>query len=79
VLSVVFLLWLLIKCYTAADTAARKKLTDDIIGEIAANSWINAGFNLTARLLNMIHNYKLVLLALLLLLLVLVALLLQVF
>jgi len=49
---------LLIKCYTVADATAHKKLTDDIIGEIAANSRIYAGFNLTARLLTMIHDYK---------------------
>jgi len=49
---------LLIKCYTVADTTARKKLTEDIIGEIAANSQMSVGLNVTARLLNMIRDYK---------------------
>jgi len=39
-----------------ADATAARKLTDDIIGEIAANSLIYA--NLTERLNKMIHDYK---------------------
>jgi len=47
-----------IKCYTAVDTTARKKLTDSIVGEIAATSQMHTGYNLTARLVNMVHDYK---------------------
>ena len=46
------------KCYTAVDTTAGKKLTDDLVGEIAASSQMRVGYNLTARLLNMVHDYK---------------------
>lgn len=47
-------------CYTAVDTTAGKKLTDGIVGEIAASSQMRTGYNLTARLMNMVHDYKLV-------------------
>ena len=52
------LMLLLTKCYTAVDTTASKKLTSDIVGEIAASSRMRVGYNLTAILLNMVHDYK---------------------
>jgi len=55
---ILLLMSLSIKCYTAVDSTASKKLTNDIVGEIAASSRMRVGYNLTARLVNMVHDYK---------------------